>query len=308
MLPTSESTSRSCTSLPNRAADESPDRVGRDRVGGRLRGSSGSIAARSLPRTDSSRLVASASDAAGDARASARRGCGAGRRATPTAAGRVGDVSDSPSPTRRASPTPAGTRARKASAPSSMPARPANARRLELAAGPVRRTRTARRGPRRRRARPAARRRSGRRSRHRRRRPRRHPTSSCPADELGERRHHGGVVVDRRRAVERDPRGLGALTRPRCRGRTAPRGGRTRTRTGTRAARRTPLGGRARRSRSRMSGPIHGSGVRPADCQRSDHRLVGRARRRRDGRCRRPQLVRVRVALGRGSVRATSGR
>ena len=219
----------------------------------------------------------------------------------------VGDVSDPPSPTRRARPTPAGTLARKASAPSSMPARPANGDVLSLP--PVRRSasinstwiaslrstasRSATVSP----AIPP-------------------PTTttrfvtswrSCPADELGEaptsrRGRRWPKPSGRTRA--RRPRPAGG---PRCRGRTAPRGGRTRTRTGTPAR-----PGRRRRPSSSIDREDVGSdprfGVPPCRLPSQRPLVVGEPGCGSDGGCRCCHLVRVRVALGRGSVRAASGR
>ncbi len=121
MLPTSESTRRSCTSLPNRARTYSPI----ESLSVEVRGSSGSSAARALPLHDSRRVVASGRSRPGTPSSSPSGiACSpSSQTAAPTASG---DTRSSPRPTRRASATASGTRARKASAPSSTWATPAN--------------------------------------------------------------------------------------------------------------------------------------------------------------------------------------
>ena len=104
MLPTSASTSRSWTSSPKRAADERADRVAVGPAAGQQRLERGAR----LPRHDSSRLVGQPRRCRPARRAAARRGSGAGRRATPPRARRSATSASSPSPTSRASAVPCG--------------------------------------------------------------------------------------------------------------------------------------------------------------------------------------------------------
>ncbi len=121
MLPTSESTRYSCTSSPKRARTNAPI----ESASVDVRGSSGSSAARALPRHDSSLVVASGRSRPGTPRRSPSGiGCRPSRQtAAPTGSG---ETRSSPSPTRSARAVASGTRARNASAPSSTPATPAN--------------------------------------------------------------------------------------------------------------------------------------------------------------------------------------
>ena len=298
MLPTSASTRRSWTSSPNRAAHERADRVagvapGEQRL---------ERPARALPRHDSRRLVA-------------RRNMSAGTPSSEPLGDRVQAVDHTqpwrPSATsgrrrgrpRAASAVACGTRARNASAPSSTAASPANGvvRILPPSRSSASRSSIAAAGRRRRPARgrsaspvmppPTTRTRAviGRAT-----------TRSASAP-----RTAGSAFIDAVRANAQP--GSAARCAPRCRGRRAPRGGRRRSRTGTRGA----AASRRRRSSSttaRTSGPIHGSGVRPADCHADRPASIASPAAAATAVGGGAQLVGVGIAGGEDALRAASGR